>query len=79
MQIRVLTNAAYRDRYRRDNANPELVQRPDAAGVRFVVCGQSIAFGGFDRNEPARPAQLAVSAMTMLMVLQNDGYALLAD
>lgn len=45
--------------------------------ARFYVCGQSMAFGGYPKSNLADPAQLALSAMTMLTVLQNDGYALL--
>lgn len=73
----ILDNDAYRSRYRIDNPNLELVKRLHAAGVRFYVCGQSLAFGKVAKSELADPVQVAVSAMTMLTVLQADGYALL--
>ena len=47
------------------------------AGVSIYVCGQSTSFGGIDKNELADGVQLALSAMTMLTILQSDGYALL--
>ena len=47
------------------------------AGVRFYVCGQSMTFGDVDKSELASQAEVALSAMTMLTVLQNNGYALL--
>ena len=73
----VLSHDAYRTRYDSDNPNLELVSRLHDAGVRFFVCGQSMKFGGVGKDELAGQAELALSAMTMLTVLQNDGYALL--
>ena len=75
----VMTHAAYRERFDQDNPNLELVKRLHAAGVQFYMCGQSIAFTGVDKEELAEPVNVALSAMTMLTVLQNDGYALLPD
>ncbi len=73
----VLNNDAYQERYVVDNPNLELVQKLADAGVRFYVCGQSMAFGGYAKSELAPQAKLALSAMTMLTELQNQGYALL--
>jgi intracellular sulfur oxidation DsrE/DsrF family protein len=73
----VLSHEAYRSRYDRDNPNLELVARLHDAGVRFYVCGQSMSFGGVEKSELASQAEVALSAMTMLTVLQHDGYALL--
>jgi len=68
---------AYRRLFGIDNPNVELVTRLHDVGVRFYVCGQSMAFGGYPKSNLADPAQLVLSAMTMLTALQNDGYALL--
>jgi len=73
----VLSHDAYRARYDSDNPNLELVGRLHDAGVRFFVCGQSMKFGGVEKDELVGQAEVALSAMTMLTVLQNDGYALL--
>ena len=73
----ILDNEAYRSRYQVNNPNLELVTRLHAAGVRFYACGQSLAFGNVARNELASPVEVALSAMTMLTVLQAQGYALL--
>ena len=73
----VFNHEAYRERYGVDNPNLELVQRLADAGVEFYVCGQSMAFGGFAQSELAEPARVALSAMTMLTELQNQGYALI--
>ena len=73
----VFNDEAYRSKYGADNPNLELVTKLHDAGVEFYVCGQSMAFGGFTKSELADPAKLAISAMTMLTQLQNQGYALL--
>lgn len=73
----VLNNDAYLQRYGVDNPNLELVTKLHDAGVRFFVCGQSMAFGGIEKDELASPAQVGLSAMTMMTVLQSEGYALL--
>jgi intracellular sulfur oxidation DsrE/DsrF family protein len=73
----ILNNAAYRARFQIDNPNLELVNKLHAAGVRFYVCGQSLAFGNIAKSELADPVEVALSAMTMLTVLQSEGYALL--
>ena len=73
----LLTDDSYFPRYGIDNPNTELVQKLHAAGVRFYVCGQSVMFGGFEKEELVGPAKVALSAMTMMTELQSDGYALL--
>lgn len=73
----LLTNDAYWKRFDANNPNLELLERLHAAGVDIYVCGQSLAFGQIDKDELASPAKVALSAMTMLIVLQEDGYALL--
>jgi intracellular sulfur oxidation DsrE/DsrF family protein len=73
----ILGHAAYRSRFQADNPNLELVEKLHAAGVRFYVCGQSLAFGKVAKSELASPVEVALSAMTMLTVLQSEGYALL--
>ena len=73
----LLTDDAYFSRYGIDNPNTELVQKLHAAGVNFYVCGQSVMFGGFEKEELVGPAKVALSAMTMMTELQADGYALL--
>jgi intracellular sulfur oxidation DsrE/DsrF family protein len=73
----LMSSDAYRKRYGSDNPNLELLMKLSDAGVGIYVCGQSMSFGGVDKSELASPAKVALSAMTMLTVLQSDGYALL--
>lgn len=73
----VLNHEAYDSRYLVDNPNLDLVMQLHDAGVKFYVCGQSMEFNGVEKGELVAPAKVALSAMTMLSVLQLDGYALL--
>lgn len=73
----LLTDDAYFSRYGIDKPNTEPVQKLHVAGVRFYLCGQSVMFGGYEKEELLAPAKVALSAMTMMTELQADGYALL--
>jgi intracellular sulfur oxidation DsrE/DsrF family protein len=73
----MLTNKAYRSRYETDNPNLELIDKLSDAGVEFYICGQSMAFGGVEKDELVEPASVALSAMTALTTLQAQDYALL--
>ncbi len=73
----VLSDQAYETRHRIGNPNAALLQKLHQAGVRFYVCGQSMYFGRIKKSELAEPVELALSAMTMMTVLQSEGYALL--
>jgi len=58
------------------NPNLELIAKLQEAGVDIYVCGQSVAFGGFAKGDLTGGIKIALSAMTMLTILQSDGYAL---
>lgn len=73
----VLSDDAYRSRFDADNPNSELLRKLQAAGVSFYVCGQSMGFRGFRKEELADRVKLSLSAMTMLVDLQADGYSLI--
>ena len=60
-----------------DNPNLELIALLQQAGVEFYVCGQSMTFGGIAKNELTGGIKIALSAMTMLTILQSENYALL--
>jgi intracellular sulfur oxidation DsrE/DsrF family protein len=73
----LLSNEAYQTRYGSDNPNLELLMKLSDVGVDIYLCGQSMSFGGVHKVELASPAKVALSAMTMLTVLQSEGFALL--
>lgn len=60
-----------------DNPNLALIARLREAGVEIYVCGQSMAFGGFARGDLTGGVKIGLSAMTVLTILQSDGYVLL--
>jgi len=59
------------------NPNLQLLNDLADAGVKFYACGQSLGFRQWDKSDLAAPVQVGLSAMTMLVTLQSDGYALL--
>jgi intracellular sulfur oxidation DsrE/DsrF family protein len=72
-----LTDAAYRQRYNGDNPNAPLLRQLVDAGVDVYICGQSARGRGFARDELAEPVQVALSAMTVLVTLQGEGYRMI--
>ena len=72
-----MNNAAYQKRYGTDNPNAKLIEELRKAGADIYLCGQSIHARGFGRQEIAKPIQLALSAMTVLITYQSKGYTLI--
>ena len=73
----LFNNAAHQGRELVDNPNLDLIRSLQSAGVRFYVCGQSMAFAGIAKDDLVDGVDVALSAMTMLTLLQSDGFALL--
>lgn len=73
-----LNNEAYRKRYGMDNPNLPLLKALEKAGAEIYICGQSIHSRKIDPSELAAPVKLALSAMTILISKQNEGFRLIA-
>ena len=73
----VLNQEAFDERYGEPNPDAELVRQLAQVGVRFVVCGQSAAALGFRPDEFAPDVEIALSALTALVIFQSDGFALI--
>ena len=73
----LLHSAAHQRREFVDNPNLDLIRSLQGAGVRFYICGQSMAFAGVAKDDLVDGVDVALSAMTMLTLLQSDGFALL--
>lgn len=73
-----LSNEAYQKRYGMDNPNLPLLKALEKAGAEIYICGQSIHSRKIDRTELAAPVKVALSAMTVLITKQNQGYRLIA-
>ena len=57
------------------NPNLELMRQLKKAGVEIYVCGQALAHHGYGMEEVAPEVTVAVSAATVNINLQMDGYA----
>jgi len=73
----IMSSLAYHKRFSVNNPNEALVQEFMAAGVEIIFCGQSSLARGYPIEEAIDGVQLALSAMTALIQLQDDGYQLI--
>ncbi len=69
-----LDNPGYQKRFGMNNPNLPLLEALAEAGVQIYLCAQSAAGRDMTWDEFASPVQLAFSAMTALVTLQQDGY-----
>lgn len=72
-----LEDAAYQLKYEVDNPNKDMIEQLHNSGVKFYICGQTTEFLGYKRNDLLAAVKISLSAMTQLVILQNEGYALL--
>lgn len=72
-----MNNEAYREKFGVDNPNIPLMEELEKAGAQIYMCGQSIYARGVDPERMAEPVKTALSAMTVFLSLQNEGYTLI--
>ena len=72
----VLDNAHYKQRFGADNPNLKIIRALKAAGVEVVVCGQAVAGYGYEYSWVDPDVKVALSALSTLIILQHQGYAL---
>jgi intracellular sulfur oxidation DsrE/DsrF family protein len=73
-----LDNAHYKQQFAVDNPNLEIIRKLRAAGTDVAVCGQAMAEHHFQYEWIAPNVTLALSALTTITVLENEGYALMS-
>lgn len=74
--LTALSAGAYAERFQLDgNPNVPLLRKLKEAGVEILVCGQAISHKGVSRGEIAKEVGVAVSALTVNVNRQLDGYA----
>lgn len=73
----LLADAHYRMRLGADNPNADLIAKLVGAGVQVVLCGQTAAARDLPREQLVPGVRIGLSAMTALVALQNQGYALI--
>lgn len=59
-----------------ESASADLVAALVGNGVRIVVCGQSAAYYGVETGDLLPGVEMAISAMTVHALLQQQGYTL---
>ena len=69
-----LKDEAYDDKFLVSNPSKDLVKSLSNAGVHIYICGQSAAFNGYSKEDLLPETVMAVSAMTVHVRLQQEGY-----
>ncbi len=72
----VKSNAAYQKKYKKDNPNVQLIEQMKKLGVKFIVCGQSMAFTETKKEDLLPGIEISVSAQTALSMYQLKNYVL---
>lgn len=73
----LLKNEYYKKKYGVDNPNEGLITALDEAGVEIYICGQTAAHRDIGSEKRLPEVKLALSAMTVLIELQQQGYAVI--
>lgn len=73
----LLRDVHYKERYGVPNPNTALLQELMDAGVGVIFCGQSSVARDVPKQQLLPGVQMALSAMTALISLQDDGYRLI--
>lgn len=73
-----LDNEAFQRRYGVDNPNIALLEALRESGVEVFLCGQSREHRGLAPEEITESVSVALSAMTVLLAKQSEGYGLIA-
>ena len=73
----LLMDVHYESRYGTLNPNTDLINELMDSGVTIIFCGQSSIARDIPREQTIKGVQLALSAMTALISLQDEGYRLI--
>ena len=73
-----LDDAHFKQKYGVDNPNLEMIAKLRKAGVDVAVCGQAVAEHQFQYGWIAHDVTLALSALTTVTVLEQQGYGLVS-
>ena len=73
----LLMDKAYQSRFEEPNPNTALLMGLGKAGVKIYLCGQTAAFKGYGAEEFHPAVTIALSAMTVHVRLQSEGYTLI--
>ena len=72
----VLANDIFKSKFGTDqNPNLAVIGELRNAGVEVFVCGQALAYKGFEESEVSEGVKVASAALTVVINRQADGYA----
>ena len=74
----VLNDASFMKKYKTANPNLKLIAALKKVGVKTYVCGQSLTYHGFNKNDLSTNAEMSLSALTALVYYQTNGYQLIS-
>jgi intracellular sulfur oxidation DsrE/DsrF family protein len=72
----VLDNDHYKEKFSVENANVKLIAELKAAGVKVVVCGQALAAKKFAHEWVNHDVEITLSAMSTVIMLEQQGYVI---
>ncbi|MEL7161541.1 MAG: DsrE family protein [Bacteroidota bacterium] len=70
-----LNNDLFREKFGVDNPNIPLIRELKAAGVKLVVCGQSLVGREIPTDAPVAEVEVATSMLTTVSMYQLRGFA----
>lgn len=73
----ILNEENYESKYSQPNPNLVAIKALEEVGVKFYVCGQSMAFYNLDASNITSMVNMAVSAKTTFITLGQMGYSYL--
>jgi len=72
----VLDNAHYRQKFSVDNPNLRLIGELEKVGVKVLVCAQALANNGLPRDWVDPQVGITLSAITDIVMLEQQGFVL---
>jgi intracellular sulfur oxidation DsrE/DsrF family protein len=69
-----LTQEAHEKHFNVPNASRQLIEELGSAGVAIYICGQTAGYHGYHSEDLLSEISIAVSAMTVHVRLQQEGY-----
>ncbi|MCK0191430.1 DsrE family protein [Arenibacter sp. F20364] len=72
-----LSPTVYKEKFNTDNPNKDLIKTLSDMGVHIYLCGQSMSYSGYSKEDLLPEVKVALSAMTVLTVYQMNNYALI--
>jgi intracellular sulfur oxidation DsrE/DsrF family protein len=73
----VMNDDVYRAKYKVENPNAKVIHELKEAGAEVFVCGQALHAFHYDAKDVLPDVKVATAAVVVLVVYQNNGYALM--